>query len=309
MELFLDPNRFSKDGTAALSATAFSESGKLYAYGISRSGSDWFTVYIRQTESTHAAATDTTSDSGRLDDVVRFVKYSGITWSHDDKGFWYQSLPPKVNQGSETDDIAGTETGGDRDAELMYHRIGTSQDEDILVHKDPENPHNMFGTEVTDDGKYLIMSTSKDTSPTAKTYIVPLEKLDLSGKQRDISQSIPWQKIKDDFEGSIDYIANNDSKFWWQTNRDAPKSKIVTFDLDKPQEASLQRHIMFLRLTELAGLHRSSQGNARRNTDFFIRRCQRQANYDTFERRQGRDDSAGHAHWPRERQDCLQPHR
>lgn len=244
VELFLDPNRFSKDGTAALSATRFSKSGKFYAYGISRSGSDWYTAYVRETSSPHPAQPSTATqgkesrDEGRLDDVIRYVKYSGLTWSPDDRGIFYQRFPQKSDHGSAEDDKAGTEIADDKNPELMYHRLGSSQEQDIRVMVDPENPTHMFGLTVTDDGKYLILSVSKDTSPTAKTWIVEMDKLDLSGDTPDIVKDIPWVKVKDDFEGSVDYIANDGSKFWWQSNCKAPRSKIVISDLAKPEDVS-----------------------------------------------------------------------
>lgn len=90
-ELFFDPNRLSSDGTASLSSTSFSETGKYWAYGVSRSGSDWFTIYVRQTDTPHAGeAAATGQDDGKMEDVVRYAKFTGITWTHDDKGFFYQ---------------------------------------------------------------------------------------------------------------------------------------------------------------------------------------------------------------------------
>lgn len=116
----LQPNLLSKDGTAALSATAFSRSGEYFAYGISRSvgsfltyhqhdldtrhlpslqGSDFFTIYIRPTSAPLAAidGNEVSHDTHRLSDEIRFVKFSSISWTKDSKGFFYQVRDGRFN--------------------------------------------------------------------------------------------------------------------------------------------------------------------------------------------------------------------
>lgn len=77
-EVFFDPNTLSEDGTVALSTQAFSFDGKMFAYGLSKSGSDWITIKVRNV--------DTGAD---LNDEITKVKFSGIAWTHDNKGFFY----------------------------------------------------------------------------------------------------------------------------------------------------------------------------------------------------------------------------
>ncbi|KAI0761741.1 hypothetical protein BC629DRAFT_1443455 [Irpex lacteus] len=140
-EVFFDPNLLSKDGTAALSATAFSRSGEYFAYGISRS-------------------------------VVL-----SISWTKDSKGFFYQRYPERKSHGAASQDLAGTETDSDTNAMLYYHRVGTSQSEDILVYKDDANPEWFWGTDISEvDGRYLVLSVAKDTSRKNLLWLADLEK-------------------------------------------------------------------------------------------------------------------------------------
>ncbi|KAJ3476870.1 hypothetical protein NLI96_g10855 [Meripilus lineatus] len=231
-EVFFDPNLLSSDGTAALSSTAFSRSGKYFAYGISRSGSDFFTIYVRPTDAPLATVngTNVSHDTGRLSDEIRFVKFSSITWTHDSKGFFYQRFADRESHGSAAEDKAGTETESDKNAMLYYHRIGTSQSEDVLVLKDPSNPEWMWGAEISEvDGRYLLVTISRDTSRKNQLWVADLQ-------QEVIGPNIKWDKLIDKFEAKYEYVANDGAKFYLYSNADAPQHKLVSIDLADPSE-------------------------------------------------------------------------
>lgn len=253
-ELFFDSNRLSKDGTAALAASSFSKTGKYYAYGVSNAGSDWYTAYVRETSKPHPPASEleehkeepigesnstelTTQDVGGMSDVVRFVKFSGLTWLHDDSGFLYQRYPTK-----ELDHHLGTGTDTAQQPMLFFHKLGTNQEEDVLFMQDEEHPDWMFSPLITDDGRYLLLSFSKDTSPKELMWMLDLKDVDFTSKDFDRTK-LEWKKIVTEWKASLGYIANDDTKFWFTTNNDAPKSKIVTYDVSKPEEVSHTRGI------------------------------------------------------------------
>src|SRR5579864_4152528 len=109
--VLLDPNTLSSDGTVALAGTAITDDGKLMAYGTATSGSDWMEWHVRDV--------GTGKD---LPDLIKWVKFSGASWTKDGKGFFY----------SRYDEPKGTAL---RDAnyfqKLYYHTLGTSQDQEI----------------------------------------------------------------------------------------------------------------------------------------------------------------------------------
>ncbi|KAI0637652.1 prolyl oligopeptidase [Trametes polyzona] len=231
-EVFFDPNLLSSDGTAALAATAFARSGEHFAYGISRSGSDFFTVYVRPTSAPLASVNGSkpSHDDGRLPEEIRFVKFSSISWTHDSKGFFYQRFPSRESHGAAADDLAGTETQSDKNAMLFYHKLGTQQSEDVLVYKDESNPEWMWHVEVTElDGRYLILSVTRDTSRKVLLWITDLQK-------EAIGQNMQWDKLVNEFEANYQYIANDGTKFYFLTNKDAPMYKLVTVDIADPPE-------------------------------------------------------------------------
>ncbi|KIJ56911.1 hypothetical protein M422DRAFT_149708 [Sphaerobolus stellatus SS14] len=237
-EVFFDPNLLTSDGTAAIVTAAFSKSSEYWAYGLSLSGSDFSTIYVRPTskpldkpvEGDNAIA----NDPGRLGDVVRFVKFSGISWTHDDKGFFYQRFPSREEHGDASEDKAGKETTEDKDAKVYYHKIGTPQSEDILVMEDPEHRDWLFGPEVSDlDGKYLLLSVSRDTSRKKLLWIAELT-------NNEIGPNIKWTKVVNEFDAAYEYLANDGPKFYFKTNKDAPQYRVVTYDLAEPSKGFVE---------------------------------------------------------------------
>eukprot|EP01087_Luapelamoeba_hula_P003251 TRINITY_DN1304_c0_g1_i1.p1 TRINITY_DN1304_c0_g1~~TRINITY_DN1304_c0_g1_i1.p1 ORF type:complete len:711 (+),score=120.10 TRINITY_DN1304_c0_g1_i1:120-2252(+) len=220
--VFLDPNTLTADGTAALGVTAFSESGKYFAYGVSRSGSDWQTIYVKRT----ADKTDT-------EEVLKWVKFSSIAWLHSDEGFFYARYPtPTFVEGDAEAPKAGAEVDANVDHKLYYHKLGTSQDEDVLIFDTPEEPKLMFGIEITDDGKYLLITVYKGTAPANKLYYAELAHF--IGTR----ESLNVVKLIDNFEAEYQYITNDDTLFHVKSNRSADRNKILTIDIAHPAPES-----------------------------------------------------------------------
>ncbi|KIL67398.1 hypothetical protein M378DRAFT_74086 [Amanita muscaria Koide BX008] len=221
-EVFFDSNLLSEDGTASLSMYDFSHCGKYFAYGISLSGSDFSTIYIRST-CTPLASVDgrVPNDDGRLPDELKFVKFSSISWTKDSKGFFYQRYPERESGGH-------LQTGGDRNAMIYYHRVGTPQTDDILVHEDKENPEWMFGAEVTEDGNYVALYTMKDTSRKNRLWIADL-------REEEIRQDMKWKMICNAFDAEYDLVGNDGTLFYIRTNQSAAQYKVVTLDIEAPQ--------------------------------------------------------------------------
>jgi len=141
--VFLDANSLSADGTTALSQKTFSEDGAYMAYGLSESGSDWNKIRIRRAKE----RTD-------FSETLEKIKFSNVSWTKDNKGFFYGRYS---DQEGKTD---GSETKQNENQKLYYHRLGESQDQDTLIAEFPENPSWMLQSNVSDCGKYLILSIS-----------------------------------------------------------------------------------------------------------------------------------------------------
>ena len=92
-EIFLDPNKFSDDGTTSLAGVSFSKDANLVAYSISEAGEDWRKVVIMNTKTKEI-----------IGDTINNVKFSAISWKSNE-GFYYSSYeaPEGSKLSSKTD--------------------------------------------------------------------------------------------------------------------------------------------------------------------------------------------------------------
>ncbi|EDW12323.2 prolyl endopeptidase [Drosophila mojavensis] len=211
-KVFLDPNSLSEDGTIALSQKSFSDDGKFMAYGLSESGSDWIKIRIRNAE--------TGKD---FDEVLEKVKFSEISWTKDNKGFFYGRYP---DQDGKTD---GSETQQNQNQKLYYHRIGESQAKDVLVVQFNNEPSWRFQSVVSDCGKYLVLAIVKDCRDNIIYYA------DLKPGE-EIKSELDVKIIVDKFESDYDYVTNVGSKVYFRTNKNAPNYRVIIIDFENPAE-------------------------------------------------------------------------
>jgi prolyl oligopeptidase len=205
--VLFDPNTLSPDGTVALAGTAISDDGKLMAYGIATSGSDWNEWHVRDV--------DTGKD---LPDDLKWVKFSGASWTKDGKGFYYSRY---------AEPTGATLRDTNYFQKLYFHRLGTAQSEDKLIYERPDVKEMMFGGGVSDDGRYLIITVVKDTSSKNSLYYKDLTQPDS-----------PVVKLIDTFEAQYSFIDNDGPVFWFQTDLDAPRGRVIAIDTRHPERAN-----------------------------------------------------------------------
>ena len=204
-EILMDPNAWSEDGTVALAGTEFSDDGKYAAYGIQDGGSDWRTWRVMEIDSRKL-----------LDDELKWIKFSGIAWTPDSKGFFYARYD-EPKEGAEFQSL-------NLNQKVYYHFVGTPQSEDKLIYQRPDHPEWGFGVDVTEDGRYLILTVWKGTDDRYRIAIKDLTKPD----------SEPVDLI-DNFEFEYTFIGSDDSQLFFQTNREAPLRRVIAIDLNKPE--------------------------------------------------------------------------
>lgn len=200
--VFIDPNKFSEDGTISMSGTSFTKDGSMVGVLLSEGGSDWRKAVILNT-GTKEMAGDTLLD----------LKFTSITWIGND-GFYYSSYD-KPKEGSELS--AKTQYH-----KLYYHKMGTLQSEDELVFGGDAQPRRYIGAYTTEDEKYLIIQAAQSTSGN-ELYLK-----DLSSPDSKIV------RIVDNFDHDHGVIGNDGSRLFIQTNYNAPNKKIVEVEASNP---------------------------------------------------------------------------
>ena len=194
-ELFLDPNKFSEDGTTSLAGLSFSKDGSLLSYSISESGSDWRKIITIETETKKI-----------IEDTLVDVKFSGVSWRSND-GFYYSSYDkPKGSELSEKTD----------QHKLYYHKLGTSQSEDKLIYGgNIEEKNRYVRGYVTDDNRFLIIDAAKRTSGN-KLFI------------KDLTTDSEIKPIVNDYNSNTSLIHNIGNKLFLVTDYNTPNKKVVT---------------------------------------------------------------------------------
>lgn len=202
-EVFLDPNKFSNDGSVSLAGLSFSKDYKFASYMISKGGSDWREIFVMDVNSRQL-----------LPDYIKWSKFGGMTWYKD--GFYYnrydEPLPgEELKQANEYQ-------------KLFYHKLGTNQSDDILIWEDKENPKRLFGAMVTEDEKYLIINVLQGSSSFNGVMYKDLQS----------NSEIKW--LFDQFDSRYSVIDNIDNNFLVLTNYEAPNGKLILVDPSKPEK-------------------------------------------------------------------------
>jgi prolyl oligopeptidase len=201
--MLIDPNTISADGSTELSRFDPSPDGKYLAYSLSVGGSDWSEIHLRRL-----------ADMSALTDTVHWVKYSGVSWTNDGKGFFYTRYPTPNK-----DSILTAKAINGR---IYYHTVGTPDAKDRLIYSRPDRADWYLGAGVSEDGRFLTITMNHGTEPKNLLFVADMK----SGLHPDVGAAI------------VPYYTGNDAEYYpvgnagdtiiMQTTANAPKRKIVS---------------------------------------------------------------------------------
>jgi prolyl oligopeptidase len=198
----VDPNRLRRDGTVAIADFVPDPQGRRVAYALSEAGSDWTRWRIRDV------------DSGRdLEEVLRDTKFTSVSWARDGSGFYYSRYPERADGGGDDQ----------RQAAIWFHRVGSPQGADRFVYAITDHPTRDPYGEVTEDGRYLIITQSEGTL-TSGIVCLPLG--------RDGAVARP---LLTDWDGLYTYIGARGEQLYFTTTAGAPNGRVLALDIAQPQ--------------------------------------------------------------------------
>lgn len=204
-EVFIDPNKMSKDGTAAIGTPSFSKSKKYAVYLEAQAGSDWQVAHVMNV-----------ADKKLLNDEINYIKFSGTSWKGDD-GFYYSRYP--------IPDEKSKLTTQNQNHKVYYHKIGTPQSEDMLIYEDKEHPLRTVGAGLSEDEHFLIIGTSEGTSG-SELWVKDMKNAAGSG----------FKLLIKGFDTESHFIDNDGDYLLVRTNADAPNYKVVLIDPKNPEK-------------------------------------------------------------------------
>jgi prolyl oligopeptidase len=207
--MLFDPNLLAKDGTIALGGLEVTDDAKWMAYGLASAGSDWQQWKVRDVE--------TGKDR---QDLIDWVKFSNTAWKKDGSGFFYSRYdkPDEKNK-------LRTQVYNHK---LFFHQLGTPQSQDKLIYERPDHKDWLFNAEVTDDGRYLIITVQRGTDPKNRIFYKNL-----------VDPESKVVELLDQADAQYGFIDNDGPVFAFRTDLSAPLGRIITIDTSKPLPAKI----------------------------------------------------------------------
>jgi prolyl oligopeptidase len=201
--ILIDPNTWAQDGATALAEWHPSEDGSHLLYSVQDGGTDWRTVRVLD-----VATGRPTSDE------VRWVKFSNLDWAKDGSGFFYSRFPEPT--GAQFQQL-------NQNQAVYFHRLGTQQTADRLVFATPDHPDYNNNAQVSEDGRWLILSSTRGTDARHEISLIDLSR-----------PNAPPQRLITGFEHEWAYLGNEGTTFYWRTNNGAPRQRIVSTNIARP---------------------------------------------------------------------------
>ena len=206
--IVLDPNTLNAKGTTAIDFYAPSLDGKYVAVVLSENGSEDGSAHVFDTRT-----------GKRLDDVVPRVQYptggGSVAWDEKGTGFYYTRYP----QGNERakEDVNFYQ-------QVYFHKLGTSASADAYVigREFPRIAETALSS--TRDGRYLLASVANGDGGEFAHYLR--------------SPKGEWTRVADHADKIRRIRLGPDGRLYALSLKDAPRGKIVTMPMSRPDLAS-----------------------------------------------------------------------
>ena len=203
--LLVDPNTWSDDGTIALASNFPGPDGKHFAYMVQDGGSDWRSARVIDIESGDV-----------LEDNLEWLKFTALSWAADGSGFYYSRFP-------ETDSEDKFQSLNENQS-VYFHRVGDAQEDDVLAFATPEHPERGHVGQVTEDGRYLVITA----------YVGTDDRYEITYLDLQTEGATPVVLIEG-FDYDYTLVGSIGSELFFRTNNDAPRGRLIAIDVENPE--------------------------------------------------------------------------
>lgn len=208
--MLLDPNELAADGATALAEWQPSPDGRHLLYAVQDGGSDWRSLRVIDV-----------ATGAQLADDVDWVKFSDLAWDGRGQGFFYSRFPEPV---------AGEAfQSTNRDQAIYYHVLGTAQAQDRLIYATPDRPKLNHRAEVTDDGRWLLITSSEGTDEKYELHIVALG-----------GEKLKVRKLVGGLDNDWKLAGGKGDTLWFVTDKGASRSRLVTLNASMPRRRPVE---------------------------------------------------------------------
>ncbi len=208
--VLIDPNEWAKDGATALAEWMPSNDGRWVVYAIQDGGTDWRTLKVINVQTGRAA-----------NDEINWVKFSSLAWNADNSGFYYSRFAEPAP--------GATFQSVNLNQSVWFHALGSPQSADVKIYATPDKPRQSHSAQVTDDGRYLVITTAAGTDNRYELTVARIGKGPLKLRSLVKGLDYDWE-----LAGSVG------SRFFFLTNKNAPRGRLVTLDVERPSREPVE---------------------------------------------------------------------
>ncbi|HEY0803992.1 MAG TPA: prolyl oligopeptidase family serine peptidase [Pseudonocardiaceae bacterium] len=200
--VLVDPTAIDEQGLTTLDSWHPDRSGRLLAYQLSRRGNESSALYVLDVE------------TGRVvDGPLDRCRYAPVAWLPGGESFYYVR--------------AAVDGGGRR---VYLHKVGTHDDNDVLVFGADRDPNTAYGLEISSDGRWLTVAASRGTLPGNDVWLAdlahsPAERPDL----RVVQEGVAAHTVA---------TVGRDGRLYVVTDQDAPRGRLCVGDPAQPDRWS-----------------------------------------------------------------------
>ncbi|TFV64930.1 UNVERIFIED_ORG: S9 family peptidase [Bacillus sp. AZ43] len=202
VRVLVDPMALDPEGTTTLDAWSPSWEGDRLAYQLSTGGDEESRLHVLDVATGEV-----------LDGPIDRCRYSPVAWLPGGQELFYvrRLAPDQVPAGEEQ-----------FHRRVWRHRVGTTTDDDVLVHGEDSDPTTYFGVHTSRDGRWLIVSGSAGTAPRDDVWIADLAG---DGALREFQVGVDAQTAA--------WVAR-DGRLWLMSDRGTPRWRLAVADPADP---------------------------------------------------------------------------